>query len=233
VNAPAHAAPPTLAPAARARRWAEFLALYAGIPALLWAFARGRPVALPVLWSIALVVGLCLRRDPSFDRSVLRRWRADRRAWRRIVLRFILSSAAMAALVAWRLPGHLLDFPRQRPDIWALVVVLYPLLSVYPQGLLARVLFVHRYGALFPSSLLRRLAGAAAFSLMHTVFNNPWAMGLTFAGGWFFLDTYERTRSQNLASLEHGLYGDAAFTLGFGRFFYNGTRAVVESMSMP
>ena len=36
-------------------------------------------------------------------------------------------------------PERLFAFVRQRPLVWALVIILYPVLSVYPQGIVYRV----------------------------------------------------------------------------------------------
>jgi hypothetical protein len=45
---------------------------------------------------------------------------------------------------------------------------------------------------------------------------------LTLIGGWFFAETYARTRSMRLVWLEHALYGCLVFTIGLGDYFYHG-----------
>jgi membrane protease YdiL (CAAX protease family) len=105
-----------------------------------------------------------------------------------------------------------------------LVMVCYPLLSVYPQGILYRGLFYARYADLFRSERGAWVAGAAAFSLAHLVFANVWAVGLTFAGGLLFNRTYRKTGSLLASDVEHAVCGQWVFTFGWGRSCTTGRR---------
>jgi membrane protease YdiL (CAAX protease family) len=98
----------------------------------------------------------------------------------------------------------------------------YPIVSVYPQELLYRAWFFHRYGPLFGSDGLTIVASAVAFAWGHVFFPRPRvAMLLTLAGGLLFAYDYLHTRSLGVASIEHALFGDLLFTIGLGRFFYH------------
>ena len=119
-------------------------------------------------------------------------------------------------------PGRLFGFISQRPWLWALVMVLYPALSVYPQGLVYRVFVFHRYRDLFPSRWGSIVASAAAFSAVHVVFENWIAPLLTLAGGLLFGWTYERTRSSLVVGIQHAAFGCYLFTIGLGWHFYHG-----------
>lgn len=66
------------------------------------------------------------------------------------------------------------------------------------------------------------VAGALFFAWAHVVFHNVWVCAFTFAGGLFFLSSYRKTGSLLFSCLEHALYGDFIFTVGWGRFFYEG-----------
>jgi len=136
--------------------------------------------------------------------------------------RFAACGGALAALVYFCAPHLLLDLPRQRPAIWLLIVLLYPLLSVYPQELIYRTYFFHRYDTLFPRKWLLLTFSALTFGYGHIVYHNWIAVGLAAAGGATFVVTYERSRSTLLVSIEHSLFGCLLFTLGLGRFFYSG-----------
>ncbi len=213
--------------ARRTYRAAEALGLLVALPAALAAFFAGRPV-LPMLWIAALACAVALRGDRSFDGA---------RAWRRhfpghelrtILLRFGLGAAAMTALLAAWHPENLFILPRTRPLLWVLVILLYPLLSVIPQGVIYRAFVFHRYRSLLPSGWPAVVAAAAAFSFMHIVFRNGWAVGLTFIGGLIFARTYQRTASLWLSAIEHALYGCWVFTVGYGTFFFHGTTATVQ-----
>jgi membrane protease YdiL (CAAX protease family) len=101
----------------------------------------------------------------------------------------------------------------------------YPLFSVYPQGLIYRAFFFHRYRPLLrvapqTRSWILILVSAATFALMHILFHNWIALALTFPGGILFALRYCNTRSLCVSSLEHALYGCFLFTIGLGQFFY-------------
>jgi membrane protease YdiL (CAAX protease family) len=137
-----------------------------------------------------------------------------------------IAGAALVAYVAWRMPEQLFEFPRTRRALWIAVMILYPLASAWPQEVLWRWLFFARYCDLFGSPAAAVLASAALFGAAHVVMRNRVAVALSFVGGLVFAETYRRTGSLWLVSLEHGLLGDIAFTVGFGRFLYAGaTRA--------
>jgi membrane protease YdiL (CAAX protease family) len=120
------------------------------------------------------------------------------------------------------MPGSFLSFPRERPGLWVLVMVLYPLLSVWPQEMVYRAFIYHRYAPIFGASGGYILASALAFGYMHIIFINPAAVALSVPGGWLFARNYARNRSLALASVEHALYGCLIFTTGLGRFFFTG-----------
>lgn len=141
---------------------------------------------------------------------------------RRIVLRWIGSGLLLACLVfRWDRPDWLF-LPRERPGLWLITMVLYPVLSVYPQELLYRRFFFQRYQELLGGGQMMVLVSAAVFGGMHGIFRNETAVGLALIGGYFFAETYRRTGSLRLVCLEHALYGDLIFTIGLGRFLYHG-----------
>ncbi|WP_309227365.1 CPBP family glutamic-type intramembrane protease [Micromonospora thermarum] len=115
--------------------------------------------------------------------------------------------------------------PREAPLIWVAVVVLYPLVSVYPQELILRVFLFHRYAPLLSAGSLAVAASAAAFGFAHVIFGSVWSVLLTLLGGGLFAWRYRRTRSLLAASVEHALYGVLAFTIGLGDLFYHGATA--------
>jgi membrane protease YdiL (CAAX protease family) len=101
-------------------------------------------------------------------------------------------------------------------------MVLYPVASVYPQGVVYRLFLFERYRGLFGGGWGIVLASAAAFAFMHVVFRNPLAIALTLPAGLLFAARYWQTGSLAVSSLEHALYGCAIFTVGLGRWFYHG-----------
>lgn len=208
-------------------RWIELVVTYAVTPATLaWAFAgfSYRSVMAPLLWILSAVALALLFHDASFDRGTLVRLPLGDPYMRVVTLRFFALAGPMLATGRWLSPTQFLQLPRRRPRLWLALVVLYPILSAAPQGILFRVYFVQRFGTLFESRPLLLAAGALAFSLGHIVFRNVPALVLTAVGGALFLDTYLHTQSMLLAAAEHGAYGILAFTAGFGRFLNLGAR---------
>ena len=208
----------------RALLTAEFLAIFVVLP-LAYRFLPVRVPALPVLWLASAYAVFQLLRDAHFDRARL--WNLGQLTSH---LGAILGVFCVVALVLWLgvhrfAPDLEWSFVRQRPGFWAVVMVAYPVLSVYPQGLLYRAFFFERYAPLFPGRWPLILASAAAFSFMHIIFRNPIAPALTLLGGILFADGYAETGSLATSCFEHALYGCWLFTIGLGRYFYHGTFA--------
>jgi membrane protease YdiL (CAAX protease family) len=139
----------------------------------------------------------------------------------RVILRFSIFGAALT-LATWLLAPHLfLSLPREHPIFWLVIMVLYPVLSVWPQEVIYRRFLFHRYAVVFGETGVV-LASALAFGFAHVIFLNPIAVTLTTAGGAMFAWNYARERSLWLACIEHALYGCLIFTIGLGQFFYTG-----------
>lgn len=206
--------------------WAEFFLLFVVVPIFLYVDREnfGRRI-IPTLLVIGLLCGGLLLADPGFERRRLWNARDFRRHLRRTLRTFLLA-APLVTLTTWFLESELfLRFPRENPRVWVLVMLLYPLFSVYPQELIYRAFLFHRYRAILPSESLRTWVSAVAFAVAHLFFANPWAPLLSLAGGWLFARTYARSRSTLQAGLEHALWGDLVFTVGLGWYFYGGSIA--------
>ena len=207
----------------------EFLILFVALP-LAYRFSPVRIPALPLLWIVTAYAWWQLLRDRRFDRTLL--WNAAALPGRLIA---ILTIFVVVAFLLWLgvhrfAPQLEWSFVRQHPAFWGVVMVVYPVLSVYPQGLLYRAFFFSRYAAFFPERWTMIVASAAAFAFLHIIFRNWLAVALTFAGGLVFAARYAETGSLATSSLEHALYGCWIFTVGLGQFFYHGTIATVGSV---
>jgi hypothetical protein len=184
-----------------------------------------------MLLGLAVEAAAMLLADPSFPRERL----LFVPQHHPFVPWLVLRSAALVALLAWtarRLsPGAFLELPKQRPLLFALVVILYPLVSVVPQGFVWRVFLLHRYEPLLGHGPLAWAAAASAFAWAHVIFRNGAAIALTAVGGALFVHTYVVTGSMVLADLEHAGYGLPVFAFGLGRFLYLGAaRAPLPSV---
>ena len=204
--------------------WCECVLLFVGIPVAVrpcW----GRGPWLLLLAGVAVGAALWLIRRGEF--SPRHFWHGEsrdeeRRQFKAVCLRFVLCGAALVAAVHALYPEKLFSWPRHMPFQWAALLLLYPVFSVYPQELLYRAFFARRYRALFPRLGLLVAASALTFGWMNLIFRNPLAVALTLVGGYFFAQTYARTRSLRLVCLEHALYGNLIFTVGLGEYFHQG-----------
>jgi len=207
----------------------EFVLLFVCLP-LAYRFSLLRIPVLPLLWIVTLYAWIQLLRDPQFDRRRMGNIGALPGSLGEILLIFMV-----AALLIWMgverfAPSLEWSFVRQHPAFWAVVMIAYPVLSVYPQGLVYRAFFFERYAPLFTGRWTMILASALVFAFMHVIFRNWVAVTLTFAGGLLFAWRYAETESLVASSFEHALYGCWLFTVGLGQYFYHGTIATVGSM---
>jgi uncharacterized protein len=222
------AALPSITPAAasanvRAVLLTEYLILFGALPLILCLPVFAALPRLPLLWTVAAYAAWTLSRDPSFPRREL--WNAAPlcRQLRQLLALFAAGVVIVSALVHVYLPDLFLALPRLHPRFWAFVMVSYPVISVYPQGLIYRSWILHRYRAAFqpegaPPALLL-FSSAAAFATMHLLFHNWIAVAATFPGGILFARRHLDSRSLLVSSLEHALYGCLLFTIGLGQFF--------------
>jgi hypothetical protein len=199
----------------------EFPLLFLAGPTL-FAYTRHRIPPIPALWAVMGYCLLVMLRDPRFDRRRL--WDpGGLRQYAPAILGLFAAAVAIGIALVWRCaPRTLLDFPKLNPLLWGMAMLLYPLLSVYPQGIVYRVFVFSRYRDLFGSGWGMVLASAIAFAYVHIVFRNAPALGLTLVAGLLFAMRYPQTGSLVISSCEHALYGRAIFTIGQERWFYHG-----------
>lgn len=197
----------------------ELLLLFLILPAL---FALELiPCPLLVLFLLTFMWCLCaLLLDKTFDKKQLWNRSALRPQLRRILTTYGIACLTVVSGVFLYDRKLLFILLRERPLLWALLMIFYPLCSVYPQELMYRTFFFHRYKRVFPHPFMMTGASALFFSYMHIVFQNVVAVILTLAGGILFAKTYNATRSTYAASFEHALYGCLLFTAGLHSYFF-------------
>lgn len=201
--------------------WVEFFVLYAGIPmAILW--SRQRVVMLAVLWLAAVAIHLFLKKRHNVSHAEEWNWAGFRAGARGVVWRFVVLAVLVGMTVRHFTPDVFLSFPRQRPGFWLIVMVLYPVLSVWPQELIYRSFLFYRYRAIVGEQRGYVVASALAFGFVHLIFLNWIAPAMTFVGGGLFAVSYRKHRSLALSCFEHALYGCMVFTVGLGSYFFTG-----------
>jgi membrane protease YdiL (CAAX protease family) len=196
------------------------IALFGALPVALSLVHAPRWAMFGALWLTTAGVFLYLGESANF--SWRRMWEGD--GWppskrRGAVLRFFIM-APLLAVFAWHVaPDRFLQFPLQRPFFWALVMALYPLLSVLPQEAVYRVFFFRRYEGLVQNRAAAIVLSAFFFGFAHMLFQNWIAPFVAGIGGLLFAWSYAQHRSLMWAVIEHALYGNLVFTLGLGWYF--------------
>jgi membrane protease YdiL (CAAX protease family) len=199
----------------------EFLLMFF-IGPTVFAFTRHRIPAIPVLWVLMAYCLFVLLRDPKFDRGSF--WNSaplGHYAWAIVGLFAVAAVIGIGLVRRFGAPGLFLNFPRTNPRLWGLVMLLYPVLSVYPQGIVYRAFVFARYRDLFGPPWAIVLASAFAFTYAHIVFRNWLALILTLLGGILFGIRFLQTGSLLVTSFEHALYGCFLFTVGVGSSFHH------------
>lgn len=197
----------------------EYSLLFFAIPAII-ALGPPRIPFFALLYSATAVCAFFLFLDRRFDRSQLWNKTALNAGLPGVLSLWAVGVVVLSLLIRFLAPELWLAFPRQKPLMWAAVMVLYPVLSVYAQNIIYRAFIFHRYRNLFSSPNAMIWASAAAFSFAHIIFLNAVAILLTLAGGLIFAHTYHKHRSVLLVSIEHALYGCLLFTVGLGWYLY-------------
>lgn len=200
--------------------WLEFISIFGGLPLIVY-IVRDRGVMFAALWLGALLgLHALRRRNGAFDYRKEWNWPAARAGFISMLRRFLPIAVLLTVFTVVHDGERLLSFPLERPQVWLMVMLLYPLLSVWPQEMLFRSFLMQRYTPIFTTPTSLAIASAAAFGFAHIVFNNWIAVVFCLAGGWLFADTYRRHRSLALVCIEHALYGCFIFTIGLGWYFY-------------
>ena len=180
-------------------------------------------IIIPLLWLTALYAyHIQQRLHPALPAPGWR-WKKEYAVYLLpAAIRFLVSTFLIIGLTYALFPEKLGSFVRERPVLWAMVMVLYPLLSVVPQEYIFRRFFFWRYATVFSTNISMVIASGLSFGLVHIIFENWVAPTLSAIGGIMFARTYQRSDSLLLATLEHALYGCMVFTVGLGQFFYHG-----------
>jgi membrane protease YdiL (CAAX protease family) len=203
------------------QRKIECIILFVLLP-VSFAFFPDRFPKIPILMLVTAICLVLLLRDRGFQRTLL--WNAEA-LWDYNRTLLVRTSAILVLLLGITFvvtPETLFIFPRERPRIWVIVMLLYPVLSAYAQEMIYRTFFFHRYRVIFKGPRTMILASAAAFSLLHVIYGNAPAVIFSFIGGYLFSRTYADTQSLFVTSLEHAIYGNMVFTVGLGHLFYEG-----------
>lgn len=220
-----------------ALRWTELLALYWVLPFLVDFTQRwqGR-LLIPGLLLGGVVLFTILWRSTTFDRRSLWNFPAFRRELPRILITGGLAFVVMLVISWWlsnqlwapTFGNELFSTDWSNPLIW-MILIFYPLLSVYPQEIILRTFFFHRYAPLFGGGRATIVASALTFAWVHVIFVGDksdvqqWVpVFICIPGGLLFGYTYWKTKSTIASAAEHALVGNLMWLSGLGWYFFAG-----------
>lgn len=200
----------------------EFVALFIVFPSLYHCFCPILIHPIPAVWCLAAVCAWLLRRDGRFAPG--RFWGAlpGKKQILMAIARFALAAVLLGLFVMVFEPERLLDYPKKSPVPWLAFILLYPVISAVPQGIVFRAFIFHRYRDLFGNGRAMIAASGLVFCYAHIIYRNPIALLLTLGGGLIFAHSYAKSRSLLFSSMEHALYGNFVFTIGLGYYIYSG-----------
>jgi membrane protease YdiL (CAAX protease family) len=200
----------------------EFSIICIGVPFTLIYF-RLAPYMFIFLWSACALCVYLYKKTPDVKGADIWKWNeVNSKNLKPILIRFIISTILLIPFVYAVAPERAFGLLTERPEIWWRVMILYPLLSAAPQEFIFCTYFFARYKYLFTNQKFLLAAATIIFACTHILYINWVAPVLSAFAGYFFAQTYMRTRSLALVSLEHALYGNMIFTLGLGYFFFGG-----------
>jgi len=196
----------------------ELLALWFGLPLLLWLEALPPALRIGIL-AAAAAYGLWIVRH-------------ERVPWNRLGFRgrhFLLASLRSGlpwVAGAWPVLMVVMALTRggapreEAPDGWSLVegLVHYALISVTSQEFLYSSFFFWRYHPLFSPGFLAGF-NSVVFAVAHMVYGSWLSVGLAFAGRVILARVYRRYESFWGVWILHLLLGVAVFAAGLGGYF--------------
>ena len=203
---------------------AELVVVFGLGPFAYYKYLSQSNLLFPLLWLWAFVCLGVMLVNKGFDRRQLGWRKGEMRSV--FILFAVLGGALALAVTVWDFIDPKLDIlfslVRRNTGLWLAIMIGYPVASVYPQEIIFRAFFFHRYRPVFRERWMIVAASAAAFAWVHIIFGNPLAVALTLPGGVIFAYRYLKTESTLVVSAEHALYGCLIFTVGIGGYFYAG-----------
>ena len=203
--------------------WLEFLGFFIVLPGVLAAFPQTFTVSRLIftfLWAMMVYCLMVFWQDRTrvFDLKI----NFTKRALSMVMKRFATVTILLAAYTYFFEHKLLFNFPLTKPEIWAIVMIMYPILSVFPQEFIYRAFFFERYKNIFKNNHIMIIVNGVVFGWSHIVLQNGLAVIFSIIGGILFARTYARHKSLQLVMIEHSLYGNLIFTLGLGWYFFSG-----------
>jgi membrane protease YdiL (CAAX protease family) len=192
----------------------ELIILFIGIP-ILYLFDTTPVHKVIPLTALLLYCGgiLLIRKPVNANRFSIQA------NWKTILTVFIASSIGVYLFIYFYVSeGLFADLPENRKLFY--MILMYPLLSAFPQEVIFREFFFYRYGTIFKNPRWMLVANILLFSFAHIYFASSIVTTFTLVAGAIFAITYMRTQSLLVVSIQHSLYGLMILSSGLAQHFY-------------
>ena len=192
----------------------EFFFIFFILPSAIF-FLDSSTIVFLTLYLVFTLSIVILYFDKSFSFTSLRK-KVD---WKFIIIFSLIFLSLSFFYVILVDKDLLFIFPKTNFELWLLVILIYPFLSVIPQEIVYRVFFFQRYFPNERSFYFLTLLNMIVFSYGHIVFNNVHAILITAIVSPVF--TYEYLKKSFFTCIIlHALGGQIIFTLGLGKYFF-------------
>ena len=192
----------------------EFFFIFLILPSAIF-FLDSSIIVFLTLYLVFTLSIVILYFDKSFSFTSLRK-KVD---WKFIIIFSLIFFSLSFFYVILVDKDLLFIFPKTNFELWLLVILIYPFLSVIPQEIVYRVFFFQRYFPNERSFYFLTLLNMIVFSYGHIVFNNVHAILITAIVSPIFTYAYLK-KSFFTCIVLHALGGQIIFTLGLGKYFF-------------
>ena len=192
----------------------EFFFIFLILPSVIF-FLDSSVIVFLTLYLVFTSSLVILYFDKSFSFTSLRK-KVD---WKFIIIFSLIFFFLIFFYVILLDKDLLFIFPKTNFELWLLVILIYPFLSVIPQEVVYRVFFFQRYFPNERSFYFLTLLNMIVFSYGHIVFNNVHAILITAIVSPIFTYAYLK-KSFFTCIVLHALGGQIIFTLGLGKYFF-------------
>ena len=192
----------------------EFFFIFIILPSAIF-FLDSSIIVFLTLYLVFTLSIVILYFDKSFSFNSLRK-KVD---WKFIIIFSLIFFSLSFFYVILVDKDLLFIFPKTNFELWLLVILIYPFLSVIPQEIVYRVFFFQRYFPNERSFYFLTLLNMIVFSYGHIVFNNVHAILITAIVSPIFTYAYLK-KSFFTCIVLHALGGQIIFTLGLGKYFF-------------
>ena len=192
----------------------EFFFIFLILPSAIF-FLDSSIIVFLTLYLVFTLSIVILYFDKSFSFTSLRK-KVD---WKFIIIFSLIFFSLSFFYVIFVDKDLLFIFPKSNFELWLLVILIYPFLSVIPQEIVYRVFFFQRYFPNERSFYFLTLLNMIVFSYGHIVFNNVHAILITAIVSPIFTYAYLK-KSFFTCIVLHALGGQIIFTLGLGKYFF-------------